>query len=62
MTKSEYAGLSIEMPKENIQTIEKFFDYHVNKMPPQEKLNFLEKTLLKRKSLIIVNGVAKKRQ
>jgi hypothetical protein len=60
--KGNYAGIDIEMPREKYNALTKFYDYHLNKQTPEEKLNFLEKTILKRKSLIVVNGAGKKRQ
>lgn len=50
------------MPREKFSFLHKNYDYHLTKQTPQEKLHFLENTLLKRKSLIVVNGVGKKRQ
>jgi hypothetical protein len=50
------------MPREKYNALTKFYEYHLTKQTPEEKLNFLEKTILKRKSLIVVNGAGKKRQ
>jgi hypothetical protein len=60
--KTNFAGIDLEMPREKFQTLSKFYEYHLTKQSPEEKLNFLEKTILKRKSLIVVSGVGKKRQ
>ncbi len=50
------------MPRERYNFLSKNYDYHINRQTPQEKIEFLEKTLLKRKSLFVVSGVEKKRQ
>jgi hypothetical protein len=50
------------MPRDKYNALTKFYEYHLTKQTPEEKLNFLEKTILKRKSLIVVNGAGKKRQ
>ena len=49
------------MQKEKYFYLTKYYDAHLTKLAPDQKLNFLENTLLKRKSLIVVNGVGKKR-
>lgn len=60
--KANFAGIDIEMPRDKYQILQKFYEYHLTKQTPEEKLNFLEKTLLKRKSLIVVSTAGKKRQ
>jgi hypothetical protein len=60
--KTNFAGIDIEMPQDKFLTLSKCYEYHLTKQTPDEKLNFLEKTILKRKSLIVVSGVGKKRQ
>ena len=49
------------MPKDKFSDLTKLYYFHITKMVPDQKLHFLENTLLKRKSLIVVNGVGKKR-
>jgi hypothetical protein len=61
LLKADYAGLKVEMPKEHLSHLNKFYDYHLNKMTAGEKMNFLENTALKRKSLIVSNLANKKR-
>ncbi len=52
----DFAGIQVEMPKINYNYLHKNYDHFLKKATPKEKLNFLESTLLKRKSLINKNS------
>ena len=49
------------MTQDKLSYLQKNYDTHLTKMSPSEKLNFLERAILKRKSLIVMSSVAKKR-
>jgi hypothetical protein len=61
LQKTEQYGLQIEIPSDKMKFLQRHYDYHL-KQAPFDKLKFLENTLLKRKSLVVSQGVSKKRQ
>jgi len=48
--KKELGGIQLEMPKTNLNSIQKYEDV-IQNWKPEEKVNFLETTLFKRKAL-----------
>ena len=50
--KGELGGIQVEMQKNNYLYLLKNYDTFFKMAPPQDKINFLSETLLKRKSLI----------
>ncbi|CDW77987.1 UNKNOWN [Stylonychia lemnae] len=52
LEKAELGGIQVEMQKTNYNYLSKNYENFLKIAPPQDKMNFLSETLLKRKSLV----------
>ena len=57
--KRERAGIQVEMPRSNYNYLNKNFEDYLTSSRPDEKVNYLENTLFKRKSLIVKKDLKK---